>query len=53
MDTGRTDSATELHKNHEVYFVPGLHRGLRVLEVVAAARRPMSISEIGCIASFR
>lgn len=34
------------HKNHSVYFVPGLHRGLRVLEVVAAASRPLSITEI-------
>ena len=34
------------HKNHDAYFVPGLHRGLRVLEVVAEARRPLSISEI-------
>lgn len=34
------------HKNHAVYFVPGLHRGLRVLEIVAAARRPLGISEI-------
>jgi DNA-binding IclR family transcriptional regulator len=35
-----------LHKNHGAYFVPGLHRGLKVLEVVASARRPMGISEI-------
>lgn len=34
------------HKNHSVYFVPGLHRGLRVLEIVAAARRPLSITDI-------
>jgi DNA-binding IclR family transcriptional regulator len=34
------------HKNHDSYFVPGLHRGLRVLEVVAEARRPLSITEI-------
>jgi IclR family pca regulon transcriptional regulator len=48
MVTNKIDTGAEdLHKNHEVYFVPGLHRGLRVLEVVAAARRPMSISEIG------
>jgi DNA-binding IclR family transcriptional regulator len=46
------DEATEAvdgearHKNHSVYFVPGLHRGLRVLEIVAAARRPLSITEI-------
>ncbi len=35
-----------LHKNHASYFVPGLQRGLRVLEVIAAARRPMTVSEI-------
>jgi len=35
-----------LHKNHASYFVPGLQRGLRVLEVIAAERRPMTVSEI-------
>jgi IclR family pca regulon transcriptional regulator len=35
-----------LHKNHASYFVPGLQRGLRVLETIAAARRPMTVSEI-------
>jgi len=39
------DTETQ-HKNHAVYFVPGLHRGLRVLEIVAGARRPLGISEI-------
>jgi IclR family pca regulon transcriptional regulator len=34
------------HRNHDAYFVPGLHRGLRVLEVVAEGRRPLSITEI-------
>ncbi|MGC1504451.1 MAG: IclR family transcriptional regulator [Sulfitobacter sp.] len=33
--------------NHKVYFVPGLHRGLRVLEILGASDQPMSISEIG------
>ena len=33
--------------NHNVYFVPGLHRGLRVLEILGAADAPMSLSEIG------
>ena len=33
--------------NHKVYFVPGLHRGLRVLEILGAADQPMSISDIG------
>ncbi|MCT4607622.1 MAG: IclR family transcriptional regulator [Pelagimonas sp.] len=32
--------------NHNVYFVPGLHRGLRVLEILGAADDPMSLSEI-------
>jgi IclR family pca regulon transcriptional regulator len=34
------------HKNHDAYFVPGLHRGLRVLEVIAGSQRPLSITEI-------
>ena len=33
--------------NHKVYFVPGLQRGLRVLEILGAADEPMSISDIG------
>ena len=37
----------ETSKNHEVYFVPGLFRGLRVLEILAEAEHPMSVSEIG------
>ena len=32
--------------NHDVYFVPGLHRGLRVLEILGATETPMSLSEI-------
>ncbi|MDC0112089.1 IclR family transcriptional regulator [Emcibacteraceae bacterium] len=35
-----------LHKNHERYFVPGLDRGLRVLEIVAKSDRPLTIAEI-------
>jgi len=35
-----------LHKNHERYFVPGLDRGLRVLEIVAKANNPLTIAEI-------
>jgi DNA-binding IclR family transcriptional regulator len=34
-------------KNHDVYFVPGLARGLRALEAVGAAGRPLTITEIG------
>jgi DNA-binding IclR family transcriptional regulator len=45
-DQTTTDDAETQHKNHSVYFVPGLHRGLRVLEIVAAARRPLSITDI-------
>lgn len=33
-------------KNHDVYFVPGLQRGLRVLEVIAEARQPLGATEI-------
>ena len=32
--------------NHSVYFVPGLHRGLRVLEILGSAPDPMSLSDI-------
>jgi DNA-binding IclR family transcriptional regulator len=34
------------HKNHDIYFVPGLRRGLLLLEAVADARRPLSVSDI-------
>ncbi|WP_112323056.1 IclR family transcriptional regulator [Oceanibium sediminis] len=33
--------------NHDVYFVPGLFRGLRILEILGSADAPMSLSEIG------
>ncbi len=32
--------------NHSIYFVPGLQRGLRVLEILGAAAEPMTLSEI-------
>lgn len=32
--------------NHAVYFVPGLYRGLRVLEILGAADDAMSLSDI-------
>lgn len=35
-----------LHKNHDAYFVPGLHRGLLVMEAIAQERRPLSVTEI-------
>ena len=37
----------KLHKNHDRYFVPGLARGLRVLEIIAEADQPLTIAEIG------
>ena len=40
-----TDEA--LHQNHSAYFVPGLERGLHVLETVGESDKPMTISEIG------
>lgn len=36
-----------LHKNHDRYFIPGLSRGLRVLEIIAEAGTPLTIAEIG------
>jgi IclR family pca regulon transcriptional regulator len=36
----------EESSNHSNYFVPGLHRGLRVLEILGAADAPMSLTEI-------
>ena len=32
--------------NHAAYFVPGLHRGLRILEILGAADTPKSVSEV-------
>jgi IclR family pca regulon transcriptional regulator len=37
---------SEKNENHSVYFVPGLHRGLRVLEILASADQPMRLSEL-------
>lgn len=34
------------NKNHDAYYVPGLQRGLRVLEMVAAAQGPLTVSEV-------
>jgi DNA-binding IclR family transcriptional regulator len=34
------------NKNHETYSVPGLQRGLEVLEAIASAREPLASSEI-------
>lgn len=40
------ESMSEKNGNHSVYFVPGLHRGLRVLEILASANKPMRLSEL-------
>ena len=34
-------------KNHSNYFVPGLHRGLRILEIIGEAGVPLTLSQIG------
>jgi DNA-binding IclR family transcriptional regulator len=39
-------TAATLNKNHKVYFVPGLQRGLRALEILADAERPLTVSEM-------
>jgi DNA-binding IclR family transcriptional regulator len=41
-----SDIGMPVNKNHDVYFVPGLQRGLRMLEVIAEARQPLSAAEI-------
>ena len=43
----RAEPARDLHKNHDIYFVPGLRRGLLVLETLANEGVPMSLTEIG------
>jgi len=43
----RASPAPDVHKNHDIYFVPGLRRGLLVLETLANEGRPMSVAEIG------
>lgn len=43
----RAPVAAAEHKNHAIYFVPGLRRGLLVLETLANEGRPMSVAEIG------
>lgn len=45
--TRRVASEAAEHKNHAIYFVPGLRRGLIVLETLANEGRPMSVAEIG------
>jgi len=41
-----------VNRNHDVYLVPGLRRGLMVLETIASAGRPMTVSEIGAALSL-
>lgn len=41
------DEAENLHKNHDIYLVPGLQRGLEVLEALSETGAPMSASQIG------
>ena len=41
------EPASDLHKNHDIYFVPGLRRGLLALETLASEGAPMSVAEIG------
>ncbi|MBB6123430.1 IclR family transcriptional regulator [Sphingobium subterraneum] len=45
-DLDEIEDNEDLHKNHEAYFVPGLHRGLLVMETIAAEQKPMSVTEI-------
>ena len=42
----QADDEEGLHKNHEAYFVPGLHRGLLVMETIASEQKPLSVTEI-------
>ena len=42
-----TQPPSDLHKNHDIYFVPGLRRGLLMLETLASQGEPMSVAEIG------
>lgn len=46
MTALRKAGPATLNPNHRAYFVPGLQRGLRVLEALAAAGRPLGLSEI-------
>ena len=40
------DGQDTSHKNHKAYSVPGLQRGLRVLETIAEAQRALGIADI-------
>jgi len=41
-----------VNRNHDVYLVPGLRRGLLVLEAIAAVGKPMTVSEIAAALSL-
>lgn len=48
-DIVSSDASTkpdEQHKNHDAYFVPGLRRGLLLLETLADANQPLNVSEL-------
>ena len=40
------NNGEEVNRNHNIYFVPGLARGLRVLEILAEHEKPLTLSEI-------
>ncbi|MFO1325164.1 MAG: IclR family transcriptional regulator [Burkholderiales bacterium] len=46
-DSKSAEPPADVHKNHDIYFVPGLRRGLLVLETLASEGRPMSVGDIG------
>jgi DNA-binding IclR family transcriptional regulator len=46
MDNNAGGGTPPPDKSHTAYSVPGLQRGLRVLEIIAAARRPMTVTEV-------
>jgi DNA-binding IclR family transcriptional regulator len=46
-DEAARKTSDDRHKNHAIYFVPGLRRGLLVLETLAGEGRPMSVTDIG------
>lgn len=49
MPQRRPVDTTRLNPNHRAYFVPGLQRGLRVMEALAEAGRPLGLSEIAAV----
>lgn len=45
-ESASADDTEGLNKNHATYLVPGLQRGLNVLEIVAGARKALTVTEI-------